>query len=202
MGAIEDSTGSIPAASATGRRLWDEPDADAAMTVRGIGSTIVLLCLLAGALALYWLELPSLENPVPSLLSLFVVMLAAVVVTRPEPFRLTTASTAIVTVSAVAAAALCTIAPPAENILAYEIRHVTISTVLLTMVILRGRIVWAWFGRVGVMAAIILSTVVAQEPLVTRLASFLVNTAILLAATILVIWLTRRRRLSSSRADS
>lgn len=172
------------------------------MTVRGIGSTIVLLCLLAGALALYWLELPSLENPVPSLLSLFVVMLAAVVVTRPEPFRLTTASTAIVTVSAVAAAALCTIAPPAENILAYEIRHVTISTVLLTMVILRGRIVWAWFGRVGVMAAIILSTVVAQEPLVTRLASFLVNTAILLAATILVIWLTRRRRLSSSRADS
>jgi hypothetical protein len=202
MGAIEDSTGSIPAAGATGRRLWDEPDADAAMTVRGIGSTIVLLCLLAGALALYWLELPSLENPVPSLLSLFVVMLAAVVVTRPEPFRLTTASTAIVTVSAVAAAALCTIAPPAENILAYEIRHVTISTVLLTMVILRGRIVWAWFGRVGVMAAIILSTVVAQEPLVTRLASFLVNTAILLAATILVIWLKRRRRLSSSRAES
>lgn len=202
MGAIEDSDGSIPAAGATGRRLWDEPDADAAMTVRGIGSTIVLLCLLAGALALYWLELPSLENPVPSLLSLFVVMLAAVVVTRPEPFRLTTASTAIVTVSAVAAAALCTIAPPAENILAYEIRHVTISTVLLTMVILRGRIVWAWFGRVGVMAAIILSTVVAEEPLVTRLASFLVNTAILLAATILVIWVTRSRRLSSSRAES
>ena len=211
MGAIDDSTGSTPAlgltpalgttVGVTGRRLWDEPDADAAMTVRGVGSSIVLLILLAGALALYWLELPSLENPVPSLLSLFVVMLAAVVATRPEPFRLTTASTAIVTAGAVAAAALCTIAPPAENILAYETRHVAISTVLLTMVILRGRIIWAWCGRVGVTAAVILSTVLAQEPLATRLASFAVNTAILLAATVLVIWLTRSRRLSTSTAE-
>jgi hypothetical protein len=206
MGAIKDSAGSTPAAGetagVTGRRLWDEPDADAAMTVRGVGSTVVLLSMLAGALALYWLELPSLENPVPSLLSLFIVMLAAVVVTRPEPFRLTTASTAIVTVAAVAAVALGTIAPPAENVLAYETRHVAISTVLLTTVILRGRIVWAWFGRVGVMAAVIFSTVVAREPLVTRLASFVVSTAILLAATVLVIWLTRSRRLSTSRDET
>jgi len=37
--------------------------------------------------------------------------------------------------------------------------------------------------------------------LATRLASFAVNTAILLAATVLVIWLTRSRRLSTSTAE-
>lgn len=206
MGAKRDIVGSTPVAretlaqrvAASRRSLWDEAEADQAMTARGVGSTVILLCLLVGALTLYWLELPLLANPVPSLLSVFVVMLASVVVTRPEPFRLTTASAALVTIAAVTSAGLCTIVPPAQDVLAYELRHVAVSTVLLTMVILRGRIVWGWFGRVGVMAVMILSAVVYQKHLATRLTAFLGNTAILLAATVLVIWLTRSRRLSAT----
>lgn len=202
MGANWDAVDSNTAATeivarARRRAAWDEADGDTAMTVRGVGATIVLLGLLSGSLALYWLELGSLSNAVPSLLSVFVVMFASVVVTRPEPFRLGTASTALVTVSAVVSVALSTIAPPENDVLGYESRHVVVSTVLLTMVILRGRIAWAWFGRVGVTAVITLSTVLIHAPFAPRLVVFLGNTAIMLAATILVIWLTRSRRLSA-----
>jgi hypothetical protein len=206
MGARRSAVAANPAAKATvsvlGRwPVWDEAEADNAMTLRGVGSTAVLLALLAGTLVLYWVELPSLTNPVPSLLAVFVVMVASVVVTRPEPFRLRTISTALVCSAAVAAVALSTIAPPELDVIGYESRHVAISTVLLVMVVLRGRIILAWFGRVSVMAVIILSSVVSQDALSTRLVAFLGNTAILLAATVLVIWLTRSRRLTLSKPE-
>lgn len=128
-------------------------------TVRGAGAwfeltasggRVIAAALVTGWLVVLFFELPLVANPLGSVSATALNVAAVLVLVRAPRLPLGRVATAVVVFAAVGSSVLTMLQPGVRDLAGYDSRHVWQSMLLVSLLVFRGRIAWAWLTALAV----------------------------------------------------